>query len=147
MSWETVPKVPSTAAAFPRCTAKASRCFRKEVDLGSPETIETRLPNSFTKARPNVPHEPSVSIAMGTNSCEVAKAAYLDCFFDSAKAAAAPDSSADLFTYEGANVSGHVASQRRHLPFDHGIRVAPPGRLESERISPGGYRSAATLAL
>ena len=29
--------VPRTAAAFPRWTARASRCFRKAADLGSPD--------------------------------------------------------------------------------------------------------------
>src|SRR5206468_2649972 len=108
---------------------------------------EIRLPNSFTKLRAALPHVPRVSIATGTNLCAIDRAAYLADFLVSAKAAAAPGSAADRSIYDGAKVSGHVASQSKHLPLDHGTRVAPSGRLASVRAKPGGSRTAAMLAL
>src|SRR5206468_11144661 len=108
---------------------------------------EIRLPNSFTKLRAALPHVPRVSIATGTNLCAIDRAAYLADFLVSAKAAAAPGSAADRSIYDGAKVSGHVASQSKHLLLDHGTRVAPSGRLASVRAKPGGSRTAAMLAL
>ena len=66
---------------------------------------------------------------------------------DSASAATAPDSKADLWMYEGARVSGQVASQSRHLLLTQGTRVAPSGRLASVRVRPGSSRMAGTLAI
>ena len=93
------------------------------------------------------PQEPKVSITTGTNSWAVARFAYFTRFFDSASDAAALDSKADLWTYEGARVSGQVASQSKHLPLTQEIRVAPSGRLASVRVNPDGSRMAGTLAL
>ena len=77
----------------------------------------------------------------------MARFAYFARFFDSASAAAAPDSKADLWTYEDSRVSGQVASQRRHLPLTQGTRVAPSGQLgvdarQTRRLTDGGNVSA-----
>ena len=124
------------AAAFLRCTATARRCFRKAVAVESPECALIRLPISFTKAHPRLPHVPRVSMTFGTNSCETDRLAYFDCFFFSASAAAEPAAAADRLMYDGARVSGHVASHSRHLPLDHGASVAPSERLHPCAANP-----------
>ena len=68
------------------------------------------------------------------------KSEYLFSFFASAVAAAAPASKLVACRCEWANVSGHVASHARHLPFFHGMDVMPSGRLAFPKQSPRGSR-------
>ena len=42
--------------------------------------------------------------------------------------------------WDGANVSGHVASHTRTRPPFHGTIVAPSGRLPSDREMPVGFK-------
>ena len=51
----------------------------------------------------------------------------------SAEAATVPASLAALDRYEGANVSGQVASHTNNLPQLHGTTVMPSGRFPSTR--------------
>ena len=139
--------VPNTEAAFPRCTANASLCFRNAVERVSPVTNDMRRPISLTNASPVAPHVPIVYMATGTNSCAVARAAYFATFFDSASLAVDPASADEIVTCDGANVSGQVASHRRQRPRAQGTRVTPSGRFPPPRSKPGGSRIACTPAL
>ena len=94
-----------------------------------------------------MPQVPRVSMTTGTNSCATASDAYFAALFTSATAAAAPAPAAERCRCEGARVSGHVASHRRHRPRDQGTRVTPSGRLASDRLRPGGSRMDGTPAL
>ena len=55
------------------------------------------------------------------------KAGILRLFLSSAEAVTAPASLAALDRYEGANVSGKVASHTNNLPRLHGTTVMPSG--------------------
>ena len=54
---------------------------------------------------------------------------YLVFFIDAACLAAALASDDVILTCESAKVSGTVTFHASGLPFDHGIKVAPSGRL------------------
>ena len=132
--------VPRMEAALPLCTASERRCLRNCVDLFSPVMLQILPPTSLMKSAPALPHVPRVSMTIGTKSCALVSATYFADLRASALAATVPASTADCITWDGARVSGHVASQRRHRPLDHGMRVTPSGRLPSPRFSPGGSR-------
>ena len=87
--------VPKTETAFPLCTTRERRCFKKAVALESPDTALNFLPNSLIKANPAGPQVPRVSMAMGTKSWATARAAYLADLMPSADDTAAPAWSAD----------------------------------------------------
>ena len=57
-------------------------------------------------------------------------------FVDAACLVAAPASDDVILMCESAKVSGTVKSHASGLPFDHGIKVAPSGRLPQCVISP-----------
>ena len=63
-------------------------------------------------------------------------AIYLATFLSSAAAASALVLMDAMSRYDGAKVSGHVASQTNGLPFFHGTMVTPSGHLPSERSRP-----------
>ena len=63
-------------------------------------------------------------------------------FLRSASSATAPASLVASVMWDGANVSGHVASHTRTRPPFHGTIVAPSGRLPSSREMPIGSRCA-----
>ena len=71
---------------------------------------------------------------------------YLAFFLSSAKAATAPASLLALEVYEGAKVSGLVASYTKSQPFFHGTMVTPSGRFPSDRWRPDGSRWDRVLA-
>ena len=54
-------------------------------------------------------------------------------FLSSARAATAPASLVELDTYDGANVSGQVASHTNSWPFIQGTTVIPSDRLPSDQ--------------
>ena len=62
--------------------------------------------------------------------------------FRSASSAIAPASLVASVMWDGANVSGHVASHTRTRPPFHGTIVAPSGRLPSDREMPVGSKCA-----
>ena len=68
-------------------------------------------------------------------------------FLLSAKAATAPASLVALMRYEGAKVSGLVASQTRCFPLLQGTTVTPSGRFPSACSRPGGSRREGTFAV
>src|SRR6218665_2485283 len=81
---------------------------------------------------------PRVSKAKGTKQYAGKIAMYLANFLSAAISAAAPAASADLAWYDSARVSMTVASQAKHLPASHGIRVTPSGRFPSDLTRPIG---------
>ena len=103
------------------------------MDLSSPVTWARRRPRSLTKIIDCGPMTPDVLMATGVNVCEESRWAYLVFFLSSANAATAPASLVALATYEGAKVSGQVASQTNNLPLFHGTTVMPSGRFPSVR--------------
>src|SRR6218665_3451738 len=76
---------------------------------------------------------PRVSKAKGTKQHADKIAVYLADFLASAISAVAPAALADLATLP---VSMTVASQAKHLPPSHGIRVTPSGRFPSDLTRP-----------
>src|SRR6218665_612704 len=74
---------------------------------------------------------PRVSKAKGTKQYAGKKAMYLANFLSAAI-------SADLARYDSARVSMTVASQAKHLPASHGIRVTPLGRFPPDLTRPTG---------
>ena len=82
------------------------------------------------------PHVPMVSMAMGTNSCALARGAYFVVFLVSAAAAAEPGSVEEPCRCEGARLSGQVASHRRHRPLAQGTRVSRPGAFLPHGLAP-----------
>ena len=87
--------MPRIEAAFPLCTARESRCFKKAVDLGSPDTAPIFVPSSLMNAKPFGPHVPSVSIAIGTKWWATDRGAYFAALTPSAEMAADPAWAAD----------------------------------------------------
>ena len=67
---------------------------------------------------------PIVFTAIATKECVGAKAAYFCSFIRAACEAAAPAVRHVAARWEAATVYGVVASQTRHFPRDHGVRVA-----------------------
>src|SRR6218665_2699246 len=79
---------------------------------------------------------PRVSKAKGTKQYAGKIAVYSANFLSAAISAAAPAALADLARYDSARVSTTVASQVKHLPPSHGIRVTPSGRFPSDLRRP-----------
>ena len=71
---------------------------------------------------------------------------YLVFFVDAACLAAAPASDDVILMCESAKVSETVTSHASGLPFDHGIKVAPSGRLPPCVMSPVGFLCAGICA-
>jgi len=140
-------KVPAQETALPYCTAMDSLWKRNVVSLGSPVTAVVRRPSSEMKLKPSEFHGPNVSTARGTKVCVDANAAYFCCFKVAAWLAAAPAEVHVVLRCDAAIVSAQVASQARHLPLDHGIKVAPSGLRLLPGIKPAGSLHDATLAL
>ena len=79
-------------------------------------------------------------MATGVKIWLVARWRYLDCFLFSACAATVPASAEAKAAHDHANVSGHVASQTRSLPFFHVTTDTPSGLFPSEWWRPAGTR-------
>ena len=126
------------ATALNLCIAIDSLWRRKASSRGSPETTDMRLPRALRNVKPLPLIGPSVSKANGTKSCVVVSCEYLIIFIDAALSAAEPAETEEREMYEVAKVSQTVTSHARGLPEDHGIWVAPSGRLPSARNKPGG---------
>src|SRR6218665_3032553 len=90
---------------------------------------------------------PRVSKAKGTKHYAGKIAVYLADFLSAAISAAVPAASADMARYDSARVSMTVASQAKHLPPSHGIRVVPSGRFPSDLTRPTGSLVAGKPAL
>jgi hypothetical protein len=133
--------------ALPRWMAILIRWIRYAHDLGSPVLSIWRFPKSLIRARASSPKGASVSTA----KCEWNKQICIRYTFvfvllvlpllSTFRAAAPADWAVDEI-YVFSKVSEQVASQRRHLPLDHGINVAPSGRFPLLRIIPEGSRMA-----
>ena len=128
--------VPRTLAELPRCTAMEHLWSRNWVDLDSPVFSLTILPISLTSFKPSCPHEPNVSIAIGTNKYSFSSSWYWSIFFISAFSAALPGCLAVWSTYDAARVSTTVESQIRHFPSLKGNSLNPSGRLPSFLLNP-----------
>ena len=85
-------------------------------------------------------------MVMGVKVYKGDRRAYLDTFFDSAKAATAPDPDKAADRYECAKESGTVASQTIGFPCSQGTRVKPSGRLPSDLEKHDGSRHEGTSA-
>ena len=83
-------------------------------------------------------HDPDVSIAIGTKMCVEVMSVYFVHFRSAARFAAAPAITEVSFRCESANVSGTVTSQASGLSLDHGMSVAPSGRVQSVPDKPAG---------
>ena len=81
---------------------------------------------------------PSVSTATGTKRYLGISFQYFSILRFAACSAAAPAILDVPLRCEAAWVSGEVASQRRHFPACHAIKVTPSGRLASVRYKPIG---------
>src|SRR6218665_495935 len=90
---------------------------------------------------------PRVSKAKGTKQYAGKIAVYLADFLSAAISAAVPAASADLARHDSARVSMTVASQAKHLPPSHEIRVTPSGRFPSDLTRPTGSLVAGKPAL
>ena len=76
----------------------------------------------------------------------LASSAYLALFFYYAWSAMAPAPPAARSMWDGAKVSGHVASHTRILPLLQGRTVAPSGLFPFDLQTPTGFRWAEILA-
>ena len=110
-----------------RCNVLA--LLQVEEGLGFPcGLFETAT--QFSQERESLcPKGPAVSMATGVKMWCWLRAAYFSCLFRSARAATAPASLVALGRWEGANVSGQVASHTRSLPLFQSTSVTPSGRL------------------
>ena len=91
------------------------------------------------------PKTPDVSMETGAKRYLDSNEEYLWHLARSTCSATSPAPLAGTSKCDGANVSGHVASQIKALPFPHGIRVMPSGCLQSERYKPLGSKWDGTL--
>ena len=139
--------LPRQDIAFPRWTAMEMRWCKKAVSLGSPVTLVILRPNSLINWRPSALHEPIVSTATGAMWKWLASWLYFCSLIEAACSAATPAFDAPAPTWEGASVSGIVASQTRHLPLDQGIWVIPSGRRPDPATRPLGSLVAGIFAL
>ena len=130
-------KVPWQAMALPLWIATERRCLRNDVSRRSPET-EARRPSSLTKSLACLPHAPRVSNAKGTTMCVEAMLAYLVSLLASAFSAADSAFRDEAWRWEGASVSGEVASLATHRSRDRGIIETPSGCFTSDLLMPGG---------
>ena len=97
-----------------------------------------RDPRSHKKFAPSSLIGPSVSTATGTKRYLGMSSRYFSILRLAACSAAAPAVFEVPSRCEAAWVSGEVASQRRHFPTCHAVRVTPSGRLASVRSKPSG---------
>ena len=97
-----------------------------------------RDPRSHKKFAPSLFIELSVSTATGTKRYLGLSSRHFSTLRLAACSAAAPAILDVLSRYEVAWVSGEVASQRRHFPACHAVKVTPSGRLASVRCKPSG---------
>ena len=132
------PALPSTDAEFPLCTATERRCSRWWYVSSSPVTCRRRLLSSLRKDTVSGPSTPVVSITTGTKRWLRDKLEYLVFLCCSAAATTAPASLVASARYDGAKVSGQVASHTKSLPLFHDTTVIPSGRFPSERQIPDG---------
>ena len=128
-----IPALPSTDAAFPLCTATERRCSRWWCESSSPDTCRRRPLSSLRNDALSGPDTPVVSMATGTKRWVRGRLEYLVLLRCSAAAATPPASPVASARYDGAKVSGQVASHNRSLPLFHGTTVIPSGRFPSER--------------
>ena len=94
-----------------------------------------RDPRSHKKFAPSLFIGPSVSTATGTKMYFGTSSRYFSILRLAACSAAAPAVFDVPSRCEAAWVSGEVASQRRHFPACHGVKVTPSGRLASMRYN------------
>lgn len=111
--------------------------------LGCPFTCLSWHPSSWRKLRASGPSAQDVSTVTGMKWWLLYRWAYLALFNCSAMA---PASLAATATWEGVNVSGHVASHTNTLPLCHGTMQMPSGCFPSDRYRPGGSMRERTLA-
>src|SRR6218665_1032112 len=81
---------------------------------------------------------PNVSTAIGTNSWEAGRVAYLLRFRSAACSAAPPGTHDDRQTCEASHVWMAVKSQAMYFPLAHGTSVAASGLLPSVLMRPDG---------
>ena len=93
---------------------------------------------SHRKFAPSSLIGPSVSTAIGTKRYLGISSRYFSIFRFAACSAAAPAFLKVPLRCEAAWVSGEIASQRRHFPACHAVKVTPSGRLASVRCKPSG---------
>ena len=105
------------------------------VSFGSLVAFEIRFPISCTVSMASSFHVPGVSIAIGANTCVEVMAVYFVRLISAAQFAAAPARRDVSLRWYSATVSGTVAFQSNGLPQDHGISVAPPDPLLSNRLA------------
>src|SRR6218665_2462307 len=112
--------------------------LRRQMKCNVPTPRET-APSAFTG--------PRVSKAMGTNTLVAGNNAYLAVLRTADCSAAEPAEIAVCDKYDAAQVWTTVVSQAMYLPADHGMSVAPSGRLPSIRRRPDGSFMLGTSAL
>ena len=100
--------------------------------------FSTRDPRSHKKFAPSLLIGPSVSTATGTKRYLGISSRHFSILRLAASSAAAPAFLDVPLRCEVAWVSGEVASQRRHFPACHAVKVTPPGCLASVRYKPSG---------
>ena len=137
-------RVPSTAAIFPHWIATAALCIKKWKERGLNLVC---WPSSLKNVMASEPNTPDVSMAMGTKWWLVIREEYFCFFLRSASSATAPASLVASVMWDGANVSGHVASHTRTRPPFHGTIVAPSGCLPSDHEMPVGSRCAGIFTI
>ena len=104
-------------------------------------------PNSDRKFAPSTLIGPSVSTATGMKKYFDVSSRYLSAFWMAACSAAAPAFFEVPLMWEAAWVSGDLASQMRHFPARHGVKVTPSGLFLSDLYSPSGSLLEWMLAL
>jgi len=136
-------KVPRTDIALPLWIAMSKPCLRWLNACSSPSWMANRPPRSLRNSVVPGPHTPMVSIATGMKWCDGEwcdgdNAEYFAILLVSATDAAAPATREVWTRCDGARVSGQVKSHTSYQPQDHGMRVAPSGRIPWLRKSPRG---------
>ena len=113
-------RVPSTTAVFPRWIATAALYIKKWKERGSPDSNLVRWLSSLKNVMASEPNTPDVSMAKWWL---VVREEYFCFFLHSASSATAPASLVASVMWDGANVSGRVASHTRTRPPFHGTIV------------------------
>ena len=132
------PEVARMLTALPLWTATEILWMRWRCDMGSNVVLFRCRPRSEKNDLASGPKTPRDSTAIGKKRWLVSRWAYLHLFFFSACSATAPASLVDKVMYDGASVSGQVASQSSGLPCLQGMMDIPSGLLPSDRERPGG---------
>ena len=114
--------------------------------LGALLNLPYPLPSSWRKLRASGPRTPEVSTATGMKWCVVDNSEYLAFFIPSACFATAPASLPARSMWDGAKVSGQVASQTKMRPLFQGRIVTPSDLFPSDLQIPTGSRWANILA-